>query len=141
MTMFTLPERIDGGTPGQPTGLSCPDCHGVLAVRAEGRRGHLTLICRIGHVYSLPELLASAEDRLDQSLWMALLTVQEFHDLLDDLHGRADRGGLGRAARLLAERRERARDTAAMLRRTIENNRGLEIVDEMDEIGADGEAQ
>ena len=138
--MFTLPQLSPHGNQALPTGLSCPDCHGVLGATATGRRRRLVLVCRIGHSYSLSEFLIAVEERLDLSLRMAMLAEQELHDVLDDLHGRARRQQLGLAGPLFAERRERARVSTVLLRDVIDHNRAIEIVDEMDGVQLDGDS-
>src|SRR5262245_28706137 len=48
--MRALPRVIEDDVP-QVTGIACPDCPGVLAVRAEGHEVSLSFFCRIGHTY------------------------------------------------------------------------------------------
>jgi hypothetical protein len=62
----------------------------VLNVETEGRKGHLNFICRVGHVYALPDLLLAKEQALEQRLWSALVAVEELIALLRDLEARAE---------------------------------------------------
>ncbi len=66
------------------TGISCPDCYGVLTVRLE-RRGHLRLTCRIGHAFTLKELLAAKEDAVEDALWTTVVRLEELAGTLEDL--------------------------------------------------------
>lgn len=63
--------------------VACPDCSGVLNARVEGRQGRLVYRCRVGHTYSLGELLAGKEEQLEARLWSALATQEELIELLE----------------------------------------------------------
>jgi two-component system chemotaxis response regulator CheB len=89
--MRVLPADL-GAAGAQPTGLSCPDCQGVLTVRVEGGAGHLHFLCRIGHAYSLRDLLSAMEERIEARLWMAVVACEELEAALRDLQG-AQPGG------------------------------------------------
>ena len=58
--MHAIPSRPVAGKGEEITGVSCPDCPGVLGVSTEN--DHLRFRCRIGHVYSLQDLV-EAKDR------------------------------------------------------------------------------
>ncbi len=62
---------------GELTDLGCPDCRGVLAVREEGRQGHLAFACSIGHAYSGESLISSKEEQIEDTLWSAVEVYQE----------------------------------------------------------------
>src|SRR5262245_54918209 len=94
--MTMLPSDVRPGDGEQVTRLSCPDCPGVLAVEFEGAKGHLALKCLLGHRYSISDLLAAKEERIEERLWAALYAVQELADLLDDLRVYARRNELSR---------------------------------------------
>ena len=88
------------------TGLACPDCPGTLRVRRLVPEV-ITFVCRIGHVYTLPELIAAKERGAEAKLWAAVCALDELHALLRDTGLHPDR-----AERVLAE--------IALLRRLIE---------------------
>lgn len=69
------------------TGIGCPDCSGVLTLRTHGTL--VTFACRIGHMYSCAELLASKEEVLERQLWTAFSSLEELAILLGDFrrHG------------------------------------------------------
>ena len=80
------------------TGLGCPDCPGVLQVRVEGHRRHLHFECRIGHSFSLEELLAAKEAQIEEALWGAVVTLEEMASLIGDLDRQGFLGRSGVAA-------------------------------------------
>jgi hypothetical protein len=103
--MYALPPRIDRD-PLRVTGISCPDCGGVLQVRTEGRDATLVFHCRINHTYDVPELLAAKEERLEEQMWVSMRTLEELTALLSDLAERGLAHGESEAA--IQAYRERA---------------------------------
>jgi two-component system chemotaxis response regulator CheB len=67
------------------TGVSCPECPGVLRLSEEGGRGFLVFRCRIGHAYSADELLRAKEERLECLQWAGITARDELAALLEDL--------------------------------------------------------
>ena len=109
-----------GPEPGEPevlTGISCPDCPGVLGVSMEGER--LRFRCRIGHLYSLTELIESKEQRLENVLWSPVTALDELATILTDA---VESGGAGPLATEYQQRAERARRLSAMVREIIDQN-------------------
>jgi two-component system chemotaxis response regulator CheB len=80
---------IPSPTPSAPkeaiSGLSCPDCLGVLAVSVEGRARRLRFRCRIGHRYTLEEVIAAKEKFIEDHLWAAVTSLSELETLLSEL--------------------------------------------------------
>jgi two-component system chemotaxis response regulator CheB len=79
---------IPSSTPNAPkeviSGLSCPDCFGVLGVSVEGRGRRLRFRCRIGHLYTLEEVIAGKEQLIENHLWAAVTALSELETLLDE---------------------------------------------------------
>jgi two-component system chemotaxis response regulator CheB len=120
--MQSLPDRLPADGVDALTGVACPDCAGTLVVRL--RRHFAAFSCRIGHRFSLPELLAAKEDVLERRLWIAFSSLEEFADLLDDLRSH----GVEQVDHAVYERRSAtARQHATMLRSAIEAERPLRI--------------
>src|SRR4051812_38139163 len=83
MEHAALPSGVDPDGKEQVTAVACPDCSGTLTVRAMGKL--ILFRCRIGHVYAVPELLASKERRLEERMWSAVAALDELAALLHDL--------------------------------------------------------
>src|SRR5215813_4733907 len=89
--MEAIPAHSRESTTPLVTGTSCPDCPGVLVVRALHVGGTLHFRCRIGHAYSEDELLAAKEERVESHLWAAVTAFEELAALLADLDRAPDR--------------------------------------------------
>jgi two-component system chemotaxis response regulator CheB len=113
------PER-----PGEPSGWSCPDCHGSLFRIHEG--GFVRFRCRIGHAWSPDGLVAQQSLELESALWIALRTLEEKASLTLDLA----RGAAERGHRLTSQQFEReseaARGSAVLVRDLITRIRGVD---------------
>jgi hypothetical protein len=78
--MLGLPEKVPAdGTPTF-TGPVCPDCSGNLVISVE--RYHVSFTCRVGHTYSVTELLVAKEAALEASMWRAIFAFDELGALL-----------------------------------------------------------
>ena len=122
--MYAIPPRLEVAPEPQLAGVSCPDCCGSLSVEPEGKRADLVFECRVGHTYSVTDLLVAKEERLHARLWVAYTALMELVALLDDLAARDADTDDGRRYR---ERSEVARLQAARLRRLIEDNAPLRL--------------
>jgi two-component system, chemotaxis family, protein-glutamate methylesterase/glutaminase len=103
--------------PGSPTRYTCPECSGPLQAIDEG--GERRYRCRVGHAFSEPDLLAEKGVALEDSLWVALQTLEERAEMLRAM-ANADRAKGWSATAANFERRasETARH-ADMLRATL----------------------
>jgi two-component system chemotaxis response regulator CheB len=61
--------------PGEPSGFSCPDCHGVLFEVQEGEL--VRYRCRVGHAFGVETLMARQADEVETALWVAFQTLKE----------------------------------------------------------------
>jgi two-component system, chemotaxis family, protein-glutamate methylesterase/glutaminase len=87
--------------PGEAiSGMSCLECLGVLGVSVQGRGRRLRFRCRIGHLYTLEEVIAGKEKFIEDHLWAAVTALKELETLLDELTtSRAKNVARGFAAR------------------------------------------
>ena len=114
--MDAIPSRPLGER-AQITGVACPDCPGVLEVSAE--HGHLRFRCRIGHVYSLAELIEGKERRIEDRLLAPVTALDELATLLREIVATGRANG---APEAFEARAERALRHARMIRSIIEEN-------------------
>lgn len=99
--------------------MGCPDCRGVLAVREEGRRGHLAFSCRVGHAYSGESLIRCKEEQLEDTLWSAVEVYEETALLHSEMSARARADGVREIADAYQARAQRASALVADLRQII----------------------
>ncbi|MFL6211585.1 MAG: chemotaxis protein CheB [Pyrinomonadaceae bacterium] len=60
---------------GQPSAMTCPECHGTLWEMHEGEL--LRFRCHVGHAYSADSLLAEQNEALEDALWAAVRALEE----------------------------------------------------------------
>ena len=109
--------------PGNSSGLSCPDCHGVLF--AIGEEDFLRFRCRVGHAWSVESLLAEHRTAVEGALWMALRALEEKAALCKDMSGRAGQGGAPISARRFDEQALEATEAAELLRGLLAEGTGI----------------
>jgi two-component system, chemotaxis family, protein-glutamate methylesterase/glutaminase len=126
--MRALPADFSGDAVERFTGLMCPDCGGNLVVVRLGE-AHLHFRCRVGHAYSLIELLSAKEERLEARLWGAVFAFEELGALLEDLIPRLSRPSDARLVEVFRRRREQGRAGASRLRQIIDDDEPLVGVD------------
>ena len=61
--------------PGELAPFSCPDCGGSLWATAQG--GIETFRCRVGHAYTLNNLVARHGEAVERGLWTAYRALEE----------------------------------------------------------------
>jgi two-component system chemotaxis response regulator CheB len=98
---------------GSPTGLSCPECHGVVWASAD--LDGPPYRCRTGHSFSEEALLDVQVDALENALWAAVRALQENSSLNQALARRAGRRGDQRSAASFSNRSEDAAQQAKLI--------------------------
>src|SRR5438105_9986046 len=106
--MDALPRDLLPGAADRLSGVACPVCHGCLRVRAEGP-GRLHFTCRVGHAFSLREVLTSLEHLFEETVWSAIRAAEEMEALLGDVLEYRARVADGGPDATYDERRLRAR--------------------------------
>lgn len=109
---LTNPDR-----PGDPSGWTCPDCHGSLFAIDEG--GFLRYRCRVGHAWSADSLLAQQSASLETALWVALRTLEEKVSLTLEMGRRARSRGHPLTSEQFERHAEEAQRSAGVLRELI----------------------
>ena len=101
---------------GRPSSFACPDCHGVLLQLHEG--GRIRFRCHTGHAYSVESLLAAVSEGIEDSLWVAVRTLEEGYLLMQQMSEHLQSHD-GDDAQQLAERAEEARRQSEIVRRLV----------------------
>ena len=108
----------DDDRPGQPSGFSCPDCHGVLYSIDDSPL--LRFRCRVGHAWSARGLLAEQGSALEGALWMALRSLEEKVALARQLAHRAQQQGHVLTATRFSSQAEDAHAAAELIRKLLD---------------------
>ena len=97
---------------------TCPECSGTLFEQHEGQLEHYR--CRVGHAYSLGNLVSAQSESVEAALWTALRTVEEKQSMSERLALRAhERGRVEVATRFEQQAHEAAR-TARVLGQVLD---------------------
>jgi two-component system chemotaxis response regulator CheB len=80
-----------GKPPGTPSGLTCPECGGVLWESDDG--GFLHFRCHVGHAYSEDSMVAAQAQRLEAALWTAVRVLEEEAELAQQNDEESSRSG------------------------------------------------
>lgn len=119
--MKGLPDELPAdGTEGF-TGLVCPDCSGNLVIARDAH--YVSFRCRIGHAYSIAELITAKESALEAKMWTTVFSLEELAALLTGLEEHGLTAHLGSEA--CFERASLARRQADRLRAIVQDDRPL----------------
>ena len=103
--------------PGEPAGLSCPDCQGTLFRITEGDLTRFR--CRVGHAWSPESLVAQQTVAVETALWMGLRSLEEKAALSQNMSKRAAEKGHNHVAASFEERADEAQNASELLRQLI----------------------
>jgi hypothetical protein len=65
--------------------VSCPDCAGVLSVKQEGPGPQRLYVCQINHRHSTTSLYQAIEERVENTLWSAVVTLKQLGSVYEKL--------------------------------------------------------
>ena len=77
-------------TPGQVTGMTCPDCHGSIWLQ-RGEGGEVAMTCRVGHSYSPESFFEIQSENVENALWAGLRSLEEQSTLAGVMASRAEK--------------------------------------------------
>jgi two-component system chemotaxis response regulator CheB len=100
-------------TPGIPSGIACPECHGVLWAATDDASPGFR--CRIGHTYAAESLLDAHSAHLEASLWAGVRALEEQASLAKHMASRAERRGDQHGAARFSDRAGAAHQHAARM--------------------------
>jgi two-component system chemotaxis response regulator CheB len=110
-------EALELPRAGEPSGYTCPECHGALWEVEEGEM--IRFRCRVGHAYSPDSLIASQVNGLEDALWIALRALEESAALAKRLAARSEQRGHSLAAARFTEQAQDTLVRAAIVRRAL----------------------
>lgn len=110
-------ELGDDQRPGEPSGFSCPECHGVLWEIREG--DVVRYRCRVGHGYSAEALLAEQGRGVEAALWIAFRALRERAALCRRMAQRMEARGQHALAARQHEEAADAEQRAGVLRQVL----------------------
>jgi two-component system, chemotaxis family, protein-glutamate methylesterase/glutaminase len=116
------PERPDvqigaDDTPGVPTGLTCPECHGVLWAGPDSTSE--VLHCRVGHAYSIETLEEEQRLAVERALWAGVRSLREQSAISGHIARRAEERGTESIARRYRLRERAAEANADVLEQML----------------------
>lgn len=102
---------------GEPSIYTCPECHGVLLQLHEEKR--IRFRCHTGHAYSVDSLLAEISEKVEDSLWNAIRTVEESVLLLRHMAEHLGESENGHTVEKFMARAEEAQRRAELVRQAV----------------------
>ena len=110
-------EALESPRAGVPSGYACPECHGALWEVDEG--GLLRFRCRVGHAYSIENLLAAHGSSMDAALWAAYRALEERAALTARMGARMEERGQESLAQRYKEQTAETLQRAELIRRVL----------------------
>ncbi|PLW81287.1 chemotaxis protein CheB [Kineobactrum sediminis] len=102
---------------GELTPFTCPECHGVLVQIDEG--GLLRYRCHTGHGYTRPALLSELVEKIEETYWISMRSLEEAAMLLEHTADTLSEQGNSSAAALFHEEACIATAESRELRETL----------------------
>lgn len=102
---------------GKPSLYACPECHGVLFQLEEG--SNLRFRCHPGHAYSRETLLAEFSERMEETLWNAVRSMEEMTRLMQRMANHLSEHKHDQAAQLLSDEARRTQRHAKAIRQLV----------------------
>jgi two-component system chemotaxis response regulator CheB len=108
----------DHPQPGDPKGLTCPECGGALWEAEEV--GVPRFRCRIGHAYSVGSLLAHHSASVEAGLWASLRALEERAAMTRRMATRARNSGRRHSAERFERQADAAIEQALVIRQALQ---------------------
>ena len=125
------PERMRSTsaiTPGNSSGLTCPECSGALWEVKE--HDLIQYRCRVGHVYSLESMLAEQARSVEGALWAGVVALEERAQLMRRVADRAQARESTKVSDKFSADADLAERQAVLLRKAVTDYaaRGLSVL-------------
>jgi two-component system chemotaxis response regulator CheB len=108
---------------GEPSNYACPECHGVLLQLKEGDR--VRFRCHTGHAFSPDSLLAEVTERIDESLWIAIRSLEECAMLMRHMAEHFPESENGKTSAMFLQKAEEAQRRSDLVRQAVMNHENL----------------
>lgn len=105
------------GKPGTPSNFTCPDCGGTLYQLHE--RELLQFRCRVGHAFSVANLLAHQSEAQEEALWTAIRSLEERGELMRQMATKAREGHRTLSAQRFEAQAVEALQNADLIRQAL----------------------
>ena len=105
-------------TPGEVTGITCPDCHGSIWLQ-NGDGGQVAFTCRTGHSYSPESFFELQAGNVENALWAGVRSLEEQSSLAAAMASRSNRMQDAQGAERFEKRRRAADRNAEVLRKLL----------------------
>jgi two-component system chemotaxis response regulator CheB len=115
---------MTGVVAGVESGLTCPECNGILREVREGEV--LRFRCRVGHAYTSQTMLEVQGEAIERALWTAVRQLEERAVLIRKLAAAARMRGHDAVATTFDDRSVALAREGAVLRELIGAGRALE---------------
>jgi len=115
---------LTGAVAGVESGLTCPECSGILREVREGEV--LRFRCRVGHAYTSQTMLEVQGEAIERALWTAVRQLEERAVLIRKLAAAARVRGHEAVAATFEDRSVALAREGAVLRELIGAGRALE---------------
>jgi two-component system chemotaxis response regulator CheB len=122
----TAERAVTGANFGVESGLTCPECSGILREVRDG--DVLRFRCRVGHAYTSQTMLEAQGEAVEKALWTAVRSLEERAILIGKLAENARGRGHDGVAGLFNDRSLALGRDVEMLRDLIGRGRALEPV-------------
>jgi len=122
----TRERAVTGAVIGVESGLTCPECSGILREVHDG--DVLRFRCRVGHAYTSQTMLEAQGEAVEKALWTAVRSLEERSILIGKLAENARARGHDGVAALFDDRSMALSRDVEMLRDLIGRGRALEPV-------------
>jgi two-component system chemotaxis response regulator CheB len=95
---------------GPLTPLTCPECEGVSVKLKEGKLSRFR--CHAGHAYSTTALLSGVMEKIDESYWAAMRSLEEAVMLMEQASKDFKKEGEDKAAAVFLDQARLAAEQA-----------------------------
>lgn len=113
---------------GEPTALTCPECHGALVALQEGNVKRYR--CHTGHAFSSTSLLSEVTKKVEEDLWNTVRGLEETVMLLEQSGKQQEAEGRPGEAQRFFQKAHEVRERSAHIRELIfqQEQMSLELI-------------